>query len=146
VEWAADLPWNGRPISHGIGGRNGVEYAAWRLKDEFEQFWEYSAPWAAERFIKRWMTSALRSRLDPLRKFVNTLRNHYAGVLAFVGSRLRATPGSAMRIDGHADRTPLGNGPMRLKLMVPSLCRHSQADARFPGSVRPSARQLPPYT
>ena len=63
-------------------------YRAWRLKDEFEQFWEYRAPWAAERFITRWMTSALRSRLDPLRKFVNTLRNHYAGVLAFVGSRL----------------------------------------------------------
>jgi len=63
-------------------------YRAWRLKDEFEQFWEYQAPWAAERFIKRWMTSALRSRLEPLRRFVNTLRKHYAGVLAFVGSRL----------------------------------------------------------
>jgi len=63
-------------------------YRAWRLKDEFEQFWEYRVPWAAERFIKRWMTSALRSRLGPLRKFVNTLRNHYAGVLAFIGSRL----------------------------------------------------------
>jgi len=63
-------------------------YRAWRMKDEFEQFWEYKAPWAAERFIKRWMTSALRSRLEPLRKFVRTLRKHYAGVLAFVGSRL----------------------------------------------------------
>jgi len=63
-------------------------YRAWRLKDEFEQFWEYRVPWAAERFIQRWMTSALRSRLDPLRQFVNTLRTHYAGVLAFIGSRL----------------------------------------------------------
>lgn len=34
------------------------------------------------------MTSALRSRLKPLRKFVNTLRQHYDGVLAFIGSRL----------------------------------------------------------
>jgi transposase len=63
-------------------------YRAWQLKDEFEQFWEYKAPWAAERFITRWMTSALRSRLEPLRKFVNTLREHYDGVLAFVGCRL----------------------------------------------------------
>lgn len=63
-------------------------YRAWQLKDEFEQFWEYKAPWAAERFIKHWMTSALRSRLEPMRKFVNTLRQHYDGVLAFVGSRL----------------------------------------------------------
>jgi len=63
-------------------------YRAWRLKDEFERFWEYRAPWAAEKFLKSWMTSALRSRLEPLRKFVATLRNHYAGVLAFIGSRL----------------------------------------------------------
>jgi transposase len=63
-------------------------YRAWRLKDEFEQFWEYHAPWAAERFIKRWMTAALRSRLEPLRKFVRTLRTHYDGVLAFIDSRL----------------------------------------------------------
>ena len=63
-------------------------YRAWQLKDEFEQFWEYKAPWAAERFVRRWMTSSLRSRLKPLRKFVNTLRQHYDGVLAFIGSRL----------------------------------------------------------
>jgi transposase len=63
-------------------------YRAWRLKDEFEQFWEYKAPWAAERFLKSWTTSALRSRLEPLRKFVTTLRQHYFGVLAFVNSRL----------------------------------------------------------
>ena len=63
-------------------------YRAWRLKDEFEQFWEYRAPWAAERFLKNWTTSALRSRLEPLRKFVATLRKHVAGVLAFVNTRL----------------------------------------------------------
>ena len=54
-------------------------YRAWRLKDEFEQFWEYKAPWAAERFLKNWTTSALRSRLEPLRKFVRTLRQHFFG-------------------------------------------------------------------
>ncbi len=63
-------------------------YRAWRLKDEFEQFWEYQAPWAAERFLKSWTTSALRSRLEPLRTFVNTLRKHFFGVLAFIESRL----------------------------------------------------------
>jgi transposase len=63
-------------------------YRAWRLKDEFEQFWEYQAPWAAERFLKSWTTTALRSRLEPMRKFVMTLRKHYVAVLAFVNSRL----------------------------------------------------------
>jgi len=63
-------------------------YRAWRLKDEFEAFWEYKAPRVAARFLQNWTTSALRSRLEPLRKFVATLRQHYFGVLAFVNSRL----------------------------------------------------------
>jgi transposase len=63
-------------------------YRAWRLKDEFELFWEYRAPWAAERFLKNWMTSALRSRLESLRKFVSMLRRNLPGILAFVTRRL----------------------------------------------------------
>ena len=63
-------------------------YRAWRLKDEFEQFWEYTYPGAAERFLKSWATAALRSRLEPLKKFVRTLRRHFTEILAFVGSRL----------------------------------------------------------
>jgi len=63
-------------------------YRAWRLKDEFEQFWDYTYPGAAERFLKSWTTAALRSRLEPLKKFVRTLRRHFIEILAFVGSRL----------------------------------------------------------
>ena len=63
-------------------------YRAWRLKDEFEQLWEYKARWAAERFFKRWTTAALRSRLEPLRRFVQTARKYQQGILAFVGTRV----------------------------------------------------------
>lgn len=63
-------------------------YRAWRLKDEFEQFWDYKAPWAARRFLKSWTTSALRSRLAPLKKFVSTVRQHADGIIAFVHTRL----------------------------------------------------------
>lgn len=71
-------------------------YRAWRLKDEFEQFWDYKATWAAERFLKNWMTSALRSRLAPLKKFVNTLRKHYSGVLAFIKVRITNAVGEGL--------------------------------------------------
>ena len=63
-------------------------YRAWRLKDEFEHFWRYKARWAAERFLKKWTTAALRSRLQPLRKFVNTVRKQAAGITAFVDTHL----------------------------------------------------------
>jgi transposase len=63
-------------------------HRAWVLKDEFEHFWEYKAPWAAERFMKRWTTTALRSRLEPIRDFVKMLRKHMHRILTFVETRL----------------------------------------------------------
>ena len=71
-------------------------YRAWRLKDEFEQFWEYNAPWAAKRFLKSWMTSTMRSRLEPMKKFVGTLRKYYDGVMAFIGTRLTNAVGEGL--------------------------------------------------
>jgi len=63
-------------------------HRAWVLKDEFEQFWDYKAPWAAERFLKRWMTTALKSRIEPIRKFVQTIKKHIGRIIPFIGSRL----------------------------------------------------------
>lgn len=63
-------------------------YRAWQLKEEFEAFWEYKAPWAAERFLSAWLTRCLRSRLEPLRRFVATVRKHRDAILAFTRTRL----------------------------------------------------------
>lgn len=61
-------------------------HRAWVLKDEFEHFWEYRAPWAAEKFLKRWSTTALKSRLEPIRNFVKMLRKHMHRILPFIES------------------------------------------------------------
>jgi len=63
-------------------------YRAWRLKDEFEQFWEYKAPWAARQFLKSWTTTAMRSRLDSIKRFVRMIREHAEDIIAFVDTRL----------------------------------------------------------
>jgi transposase len=63
-------------------------HRAWVLKDEFEHFWEYNAPWAAERFLKRWSTTALKSRLEPIRDFVKMIRKHQHRIITFVQSKL----------------------------------------------------------
>jgi transposase len=59
-------------------------HRAWVLKDEFEQFWTYRSKSAAERFMKRWMTAALRSRIASMRTFVTTLRKHYTNIITFI--------------------------------------------------------------
>ena len=63
-------------------------HRAWILKDEFEQFWDYKAPWAAERFLKGWTTTALKSRLEPIRDFVKTVREHWHRIIPFIESRI----------------------------------------------------------
>jgi len=63
-------------------------YRAWRLKDEFEQFWDYRTSWAARRFLKSWTATAMRSRLPSIKRFVRTLREHEEDIVAFVETRL----------------------------------------------------------
>jgi len=59
-------------------------HRAWVLKDEFEHFWNYSYVGAARSFLKRWTTTALRSRIPSLRKFVATLKEHQENIISFV--------------------------------------------------------------
>jgi len=63
-------------------------HRAWVLKDEFNQFWDYKTQRGAKRFLKQWTTTALKSRLEPLRKFVYTIRKHADNILTFIDSRL----------------------------------------------------------
>lgn len=59
-------------------------HRAWVLKDEFEHFWNYCYAASAERFLKHWMTSALKSRIPSLRTFVGTLRKHFDHIVSFI--------------------------------------------------------------
>jgi transposase len=52
------------------------------LKDDLKHLWHYSYPGAAQRFWKQWYDRAIRSRLEPLKKFARNLRDRIGGVLA----------------------------------------------------------------
>lgn len=49
---------------------------AYLLKDAFEAFWTYTSPYWAGWFLDKWCARAMRSRIDPIKKFVGTLREH----------------------------------------------------------------------
>jgi transposase len=49
---------------------------AYLLKEDFQRFWRYSSVAAATRFLGDWTRSAMRSRIEPLKKFARTLRDH----------------------------------------------------------------------
>jgi len=49
---------------------------AYFLKESFDAFWQYDSPRWASWFLRKWCARAMRSRLEPMKKFVRTLRNH----------------------------------------------------------------------
>jgi transposase len=49
---------------------------AYLLKQAFDHFWTYKSPAWAGWFLDKWCARAMRSRLEPMKKFVGTLRKH----------------------------------------------------------------------
>ena len=49
---------------------------AYLLKESFQLFWNYTSPYWAEWYLKKWCTRAMHSRLEPMKDFVRTLRSH----------------------------------------------------------------------
>jgi transposase len=61
---------------------------AWYLKEAFQLFWTYKQPWRAKQHLLKWMKAAMRSKLEPFKKFVRMLRSHLDGVLAWTDIRV----------------------------------------------------------
>lgn len=80
---------------------------AWYLKESFQLFWTYQQPGRAKQHLLKWMNSAMRSRLEPFKKFVRMLRSHLDGVLAWTKTRLSnaATEGMNNKIKSISHRS-----------------------------------------
>ena len=113
-------------------------HRAWVLKDEFEHFWNYSYRASAEKFLKSWMTAALRSRIPTLRQFVGTLRNHFDNIVAFIDRNLTNAVGEGLNrivkivknrasgyrnLDNFADMIYLTVGDLDIPAQIPSALR-----------------------
>lgn len=49
---------------------------AYLLVEDFDHFWTYESVTWAKKFLKRWTTRAMRSKIDPLKTVAKTLRKH----------------------------------------------------------------------
>jgi transposase len=66
---------------------------AYLLKEEFQLFWEYdSAAWAAK-FLDAWCNRAMRSRIEPVKKFARTVRAHRELLLNYFRARKQFSSG-----------------------------------------------------
>ncbi len=71
-------------------------HRAWVLKDEFEHFWNYNNKTCAEKFLKRWITTALRTRIPSLKTFAYTMRKHFDNLTAFIDRNLTNAVGEGL--------------------------------------------------
>jgi transposase len=85
-------PWN---LNHDqnerlstLVGWNTPLVRAWYLKEAFQLFWGYTQPWRAERHLRKWISSAMRCKLEPFKKFAKMLRSHLEGILPWTNIRL----------------------------------------------------------
>lgn len=67
---------------------------AYLLKEEFQLLWEYVSPAAAGKFLDRWCTRALRSRIEPMKKMARTIRSHQKLILNWFRARGTISGGS----------------------------------------------------
>ena len=78
---------------------------AYLLKEEFQQFWEYESPAWAAKFLDLWCTRVMRSRIEPLKKFVKTVRAHRQLLLNYFRAKKEFSSGVVEGLNNKAKVT-----------------------------------------
>ena len=66
---------------------------AYLLKEDFQQFWEYTSPLWAGMFLDFWCRQTMRSRIEPMKKIARTLRQHRHLILNYFKAQKQFSSG-----------------------------------------------------
>ena len=86
-------------------GYNLKSVRAYLLKEEFQQFWDYETPAWAAKFLDQWCHRAMRSRIDPIKKFAATVRTHRELLLNYFRARKQFSSGVVEGLNNKAKVT-----------------------------------------
>jgi transposase len=75
---------------------------AYLLKEEFQFFWTYVSPYWAGRFLDRWCTKTMRSKIEPMKKVARMLRTHRQLLLNWFHARGQLSSGVVEGFNGKA--------------------------------------------
>ena len=75
---------------------------AYLLKEDFQFFWLYVSPSWAVKFLDRWCTRALRSRIEPIKKVARMLRTHRTLLLNWFKAKGQVSAGTVEGFNGKA--------------------------------------------
>jgi transposase len=66
---------------------------AYLLKEDFQQFWDYTSPTWAAQFLDDWCRQVMRSRIEPMKKVAKTLRSHRDLILNYFRAKKQFSSG-----------------------------------------------------
>lgn len=66
---------------------------AYQLKESFRALWDYDSIRWARWYWKKWSARAMRSKLEPIKKFVRTIRNHEDLIFNYWAAKKEFTSG-----------------------------------------------------
>ena len=78
---------------------------AYLLKEDFNGFWEYVSPAWAEKFLDRWCTRVMRSKIEPMKKVAKTIRNHKPLILNWFKAKKQFSSGIVEGLNNKAKVT-----------------------------------------
>ena len=84
--------------------KNLKTFRAYLLKESFQGFWDYVSPAWAGKFLDRWCTRAMRSRIEPMKKMARQLRRHRQLLLNWIKARDSVSLGA---VEGQNNRVKL---------------------------------------
>ncbi len=83
-----NLPDRHRPRFEDLKMANLKTAKAWAMKESLRGLWKYLSPGWAKRFLKKWCSWAMRSKLTPMKKVAGTLRSHMDNIVTFCRHRV----------------------------------------------------------
>ena len=75
------------------------------LREDFQRFWEYRSPGWAEKFLDEWCIRTMRSKIEPMKKIVGTLREHRDLILNWFRAKGTVSAGSVEGLNNKAKLT-----------------------------------------
>lgn len=57
---------------------------AFRLKELFDDFWDFKDVEEATAFLSYWRDLVNQTSIQPYKKFINTLKSHWSGIINFI--------------------------------------------------------------
>lgn len=75
---------------------------AYLMKEDFQQFWAYTSPAWAGKFLDAWCVRAMRSKLEPMKEMAGTLRRHRTLLLNWFRAKGDVSNGSVEGMNNKA--------------------------------------------